>query len=201
MAKKNTPKIPVPAGKAEAEKLLGEIGNLLREAHGFQDELNAEIAAAERRYGALAAARIEKARARFTALKKWAEKFRGENAYFKKVLKSIQFATGELSWRVTPPRVTVHDEAAAIAAIGKLGKGELFIRTVTTTSLNKEALGDKGHREIALQIAGITITQQEEFTARPTDVPADRALTSKRKLALSTADVESAPAADGKTAA
>ena len=77
--------------------------------------------------------------------------------------KTSAFATGEVRWRMTPPKVTVRNPEAVLARLREMG-AERFIRVAE--EVNKEAiLAEPGF--VDGYVPGVTITQREEFEVVP----------------------------------
>lgn len=166
MAKTNrikTAAIPVPQTRDEAEAYLLRIGALQRDVKRIESDMNDELAVIKERFEKLAQPLNDELREKFVALHAWAEANRGD--LLKGDSKTAKLATGELAWRTTPPKVGLRNVGGVLEALKKL-KLTQFIRT--KDEVNKEAiLADQESRELASGVAGITITQQEEFIAKP----------------------------------
>lgn len=80
--------------------------------------------------------------------------------------KSAKLASGQIGWRTTPPRVSLKDAESIMERIRTLGLAGKFIRT--KQEINKDAL--LSDPETASSIAGISISQTEEFFVKPDDV-------------------------------
>lgn len=154
--------VRAPADRAEAEAMLGRLGEIRRELglHGAAlEEMVARIrASAENEAKPLAA----EAEALFRALQLYAECNRPaltENGR----TKTVRLATGELLWRQRPPSVKLRDVAAVLETIQQLGLTQ-FIRT--KHEVNKDAL--LAAPAAAAAIPGVTIgSAGEEFIAEP----------------------------------
>ncbi len=171
MAKRNrikTDTLAVPATQDEAEIILQEIGDLQREVSRIEAAMNDELSVIKGRYEELAKPVNSAIETKFTALHAWAEAHRGE--LLAKGGKTAKLATGDVAWRTTPPSVTVRQPAVVIETLKRLGL-KRFVRT--KEEVNKEAI--LSEPEAVKGVAGITISQKEEFVAKPFSSEIERA--------------------------
>lgn len=172
MAKKPTRmkanSLPVPTNQAEAETLLEEIGLLQRQVARIEAVMNDELAEVKARHEEAAQPLNAEIEAKFTALHAWAEANRGE--LLRKGGKTAKLASGELAWRTTPKSVAIRQPTVVIETLKRLGLGDL-VRT--KEEVNKEAILAEPQRVEG--IAGITISQREEFVAKPFESQIERA--------------------------
>lgn len=149
--------------QAEAEALLLRIGTCQREVARITADMNDALAATKARFEAEAAPHNQEIQAAFARLHLWAEANRPKLLPGKG--KTARIATGELVWRATPPRVAIRKEAEVIERLRAAGMAE-FLRV--KEAVDKEAiLATPETRKRAASVAGITISQREEFSARP----------------------------------
>jgi len=155
--------LPTPQTREEAEALLLRIGALQNAAARIEADMNDALATLKAQYEAEAAPINQEMQEKFQALHAWAEANR--ETLLKGDAKTAKLATGEIAWRTTPPKVSVRGVKQVIETLKKLGLKQ-FIRI--KEEINKEAiLADAESRQLAGEISGITITQQEEFIAKP----------------------------------
>jgi len=166
------PEIPVPQTLAEAEDVLGRIGQLQRQVQVLEAQMNESLAEIKGAHEALAAPLVEGIEKDFMALQAWAEANR--STLLARDRKSTRVATGELGWRRTPPAVRITKLAAVVAALKKLGLGR-YVRV--KEEVDKEAI--RREPEPVESIKGISITQQEEFWVKPFESQIERARSSK----------------------
>ncbi|OYV89734.1 MAG: host-nuclease inhibitor protein Gam [Acidiphilium sp. 37-60-79] len=76
--------------------------------------------------------------------------------------KTVLFASGEVKWRTTPPKVTIKGVEAVLDSLRRFGLGR-FIRT--REEISKEAI--LAEPEIVAQVPGLKIEQVEEFVIEP----------------------------------
>lgn len=153
---------PVPQDDSEAREALREIGDLNRDVLRLQAEMNDQIAALQQRYGELVAPLQEATTAKIEGLRMYAEANRARLTNGGKV-KYFQFATGKISWRLRPAKVSIRGTDAVIEALEAAGLHR-FLRT--KTEINKEAMLED--RSSAMAIKGVTIgSDGEDFVVEP----------------------------------
>lgn len=158
--------LPVPQDDSEAREAIREIGDLNRDALRLEAEMNDKIAALQQQYGEKVAPIRELAAAKQEGLKMFCEVNRDRLTGGGKT-KTHRFATGEVSWRLRPAKVTVRGKDAVIAAIKSAKLGKKFLRV--KEDINKEAmLADATTRAAASAIQGVTIgSDGEDFIVEP----------------------------------
>jgi phage host-nuclease inhibitor protein Gam len=159
------------AAAMEAEALLSTIGKRQREVAAIEIAMNAQLAAVKEACEEKARPVNELIETAFTALQCWAEAHRSEllvgNA------KTAKLATGEISWRMTPPSVRLSGVDAVLEALKQLGLGR-FVRT--KDEVDKSAI--LGDPDAVKGVKGIAISQREEFVAKPFESEIEKAATS-----------------------
>jgi len=163
MAKKKrikAPAITAPGTKDEASTLLGEIGDLQRDLVMTETEMNDRLSKIKKTYEDEAALLNERINEKFEALHVWAEA--NKTILLKGKAKTARLSTGEISWRSTPPSVRV---TKVEAVIKKLKAAGLFDLVRTKEEVNKEAVLEEPQR--VKGITGITVSNKEEFVAKP----------------------------------
>lgn len=154
---------PVPQDDSEAREAIREIGDLNREVVRLEAEMNDRIAALQEEFGALVEPLRERAQAKIDGLRTFAEANRIRLTRGGKV-KFHRFATGEISWRTRPARVTIRGKDAVIEAIKAARLGKKFLRV--KEDINKEAMLED--RATASAIKGVTIgSDGEDFLVEP----------------------------------
>ncbi len=155
--------LPVPQSDAEARETIREIGDLNRDALRIEAELNDKIAALQQEYGEKVAPIREAAQAKQEGLAVFCEANRDRLTNGGKV-KFHRFATGEISWRLKPARVTIRGKDDVIDAIKAARLGKKFLRI--REDINKEAMLED--RTTASAIKGVTIgSDGEDFIVEP----------------------------------
>ncbi len=155
--------IPVPQDDSEARTAIREVGDLSRDALCIEAKMNTEISALQEKYGKQVAPIREQIAAKQEGLKMYCEVNRDRLTGGGKV-KYHKFATGEISWRLRPAKVTIKGVDSVIAALKSARLAKKFV--TTKESINKEAM--LKDRETAVAIAGVTIgSDGEDFIVEP----------------------------------
>jgi phage host-nuclease inhibitor protein Gam len=168
--------VAAPAMKEEAEQLLHEIGTLQRMVSSIENAMNDELAKVKAEHEEKAKPINEEIEGKFHALHAWAETNKG--TLLKGKSKTATLATGVVLWRTTPPSVSIKNADEVMAELKKL-RLKQFIRV--TESVNKEAILAAPAKVDG--IAGIKITQREEFVAKPFESEIERSEPVKAKPA------------------
>jgi len=153
--------VPVPQNREEATEYIAEIGRLQRERERIQAAMNDEIAAIKQRYEEQARPMGDRIRQLTEGVHTWCEANRAELTHGGKV-KTANLSSGEVRWRVRPPRVNLRNIPGVIDALKSL-KLTRFIRV--KEEVNKEAI--LAEPEAVEHIKGISITQGEDFVIVP----------------------------------
>lgn len=155
--------LPIPQDDSEAREVIREIGDLNRDALRIEAEMNDKIAALQQEYGDRVAPIREAAAAKTEGLKMFCEVNRDRLTGSGKV-KYHRFATGEISWRLRPAKVSIRGITDVIEAIKAAKLGKRFIRV--KEEINKEAMLED--RAMAGAIKGVTIgSDGEDFIVEP----------------------------------
>lgn len=162
-----TKAIDAPADRAEAEGMLAEIGRLQRRVSAVEGQMNEKLAEVKEKYEAKAAPLNAELKEKFRALHAWAEANKGE--ILKPGTKTARLATGEISWRTTPPSVRVARAPDVLKTLKTLGLTK-FIRT--KEEIDKEAM--LADPERASAVSGVSITRREEFVVKPFESQLER---------------------------
>lgn len=159
---KTTARIVVPQSKDEAESWIQQVGEHRREVVRIETAMNDEIAAIKARYEQDAKPYREDIESLIVGLQAWAVANRDDLTGGGK-RQSAELATGIISWRLLPPRVTIRKVETVIEALKKLGLTR-FLRT--REEINKEAMLDD--QEAARLVPGVTIgSAGENFNVEP----------------------------------
>jgi len=171
MAKPNrikTDAVPAPATQDQAEELLAQIGRMQRQVANIEGEMNNELSAIKQKFEQQAQPVNSEIEAKFHALHIWAEANR--STILKGRSKTAKLATGELQWRVTPKKVSIRGQDTVIETLKRLGMSNL-VRS--KEEVNKEAIL-LDEKKVS-GINGISISQREEFVAKPFESNIERA--------------------------
>jgi len=171
MAKRTTTKtaganIVVPQTREEAATALARLGVVTRRMTRAQADLNDKVTKLKEAAEAAAIPLQEEASRLTEGLKIWAEANRTALTGGDRT-KTVNLGTGEVKWRIQPPRVTLRGSVEVIIdACRTLGLGR-FVRV--KEEVNREAM--LADAEIARTIPGVSIgTEGEAFVAEPFEV-------------------------------
>lgn len=163
----------VPTNKAEAEELLQAIGDMMRQVTVLETKMNDRLAAVKLEFERQAKPINEAIDQRFDALRIWAEANKSD--LLKGKAKTAKLATGEISWRTTPPSVRITGVKVVIERLRQMGLTK-FLRM--KEDINKEAiLADPAAVE---GVKGISITQREELVVKPFEAEIERVIPIKK---------------------
>lgn len=160
----------VPQSKNDCAESIRSIGDLQREFERNRAAMNDAIAAITQEHQPLLAALSERIQALQTGVQAWCEAHRvdlcGEND---KLGKTANLVTGEVSWRIRPPSVTVRDVDGVLDTLLRMGLGR-FVRVKNEP--NKEAMLNEP--DAVRGIAGISIKSGvEDFIVTPFEAQAE----------------------------
>lgn len=151
----------VAQSREDVNNAIAEIGRCQRERARIEAEMNDKLAAVRAEHEAAAKPHADRIVDLQRGVQLWCEANRDELTKGGKV-KTARMASGEVSWRMRPPSVTVRGADAVLKTLKALGLGS-FIRT--KEELDKEAIlaapGD------VAGVRGISISQREDFVIKP----------------------------------
>lgn len=152
---------PVPQTQDEAVAAIAEIGVHQRERTRIETEMNDELAKIREVWEKKAAPHAEAIKALQQGVQIWCEAHRGRLTQNGKV-KYAHLASGEVKWRMTPPKVVIRGVDVVLDALRAAGLSR-FIRA--KEEVNKDAI--LAEPEAVAEIKGISMTQGEEFIVIP----------------------------------
>lgn len=155
-----TQALPVPKTAAQAEQLLADIGRAQRQVSTIENRMNDRLAKIKQEFEEQAKPLNDEIEQKFAALHAWAEANKGE--LLKGKTKTAKLATGELSWRTTPPSVSIRNQKVVLEI---LKQRELHDLIRNKEEVNKEAV--LANPERVGDIKQIKVVQREEFAAKP----------------------------------
>ena len=172
--------IPVPKNLEEAAGFLAEIGQEQRATDKIRSGLNAKVDELKAKAMADGEPHQEKISQLVEGLFAFAEAHRDELTDGGK-RKTVEVPTGTFGWRMTPPSVKLRDVESILESLKAL-KLKRFIRT--KEEVDKEAMLKEP--ETAKTVKGVSISQHEEFVAKPAELEVEIAtLVDKLKKAAS----------------
>ena len=152
----------VPQTRVEVTGAIRIIGELQRERMRIQADMDDELAKVRERHEVKALAALTEIERLSTGVQTWCEAHRNEITDGGK-RKTALFASGAVTWRVTPPKCAIKGAEAVLGRL--LADAELARFVRVKNEINREAL--LAEPEVAARIQGVTITQIEEFAIEP----------------------------------
>lgn len=151
----------VPQHRDEVIEAIAEIGRRQRERTRLETAMNDDLAQVREAWEKQAAPHLDAIKELSRGVQLWCEVHRDQLTQGGKV-KFARLASGEIKWRMTPPKVVIRAVENVVEYLKKAGLNHL-VRTKEEP--NKEAiLLDPA----AVQgIKGITISQKEDFVIVP----------------------------------
>lgn len=162
---------PVPQNRDEAIAAVASIGTHQRERQRIEAALNDEVAAVKQRHEEQAAPHTQAIQGHSAGVQTWAEANRADLTQGGKT-KTVELPSGNISWRIRPPKVSLKAVDNIINALKGL-KLKRFIRV--KEEVNKEAI--LAEPEAVRNVTGITISQGEDFVITPFETELDEVVT------------------------
>lgn len=170
MAKKGTRikrvVFPVPKNREEAAEFLAQIGEKQRKITEIESALNNEVKALQAKAMAETKPYEEEVFRLFSGIFAFAQAHRAELTKDGK-RKTIPLPTGRFGWRLTPPAVSIDDPDSVVAELKSRGL-KRWIITITKELPNKKEMLKEPEK--AMEIPGVTISQQEMFAVTPAEL-------------------------------
>ena len=167
---KNKTLAAVPQSKNDCAQSIRTLGDLLREFERERATMNDAIAAITQQHQPRLAELTERMEALQAGVQAWCEAHRVELCGEKdKLGKTANLVTGEVSWRLRPPSVTIRGADTVLETLLRMGLGR-FVRVKNEP--NKDAMLNEPNA--VRGIAGITIVSGvEDFIVVPFEVNAE----------------------------
>jgi len=161
----------IPQRKDETIEAIAEIGRRQRERQRLEAAMNDALAVVKQKFEEDAAPHNEAIRDLSKGVQAWCEANRAQLTQDGKV-KYANLASGEIKWRMRPPKVVVRGAETVIELLKQLGL-KMFLRE--KTEINKEAIlagavfqDDKILAPTELRaVPGIKLEQAEDFVIIP----------------------------------
>jgi phage host-nuclease inhibitor protein Gam len=153
--------VKIPQSKEDVIDAIAAIGRHQRERIRIEAAMNDELAQVRESWEKQAAPHLETIRSLTTGVHLWCEANRAALTQDGKV-KYAHLASGDVKWRMTPPKVTIRVIENVLETLKQLGLTRL-IRV--KEEVNKEAV--LAEPETVAHIKGIVISQKEEFIVQP----------------------------------
>lgn len=156
----------VPTTREEVNQAIQQIGEAQRERQRIEACMNDALARVKAHHDAQAKPHADRIEELSKGVQLYCEANKAALTEEGKV-KTHVFATGDVSWRTTPPSVVLRGVEAVIAYLLKRKVLKKYLRK-TKWEVNKEALL-KDRDEIKDSIPGVTFAQREEFAIKPNE--------------------------------
>ena len=164
---KTTALVVAAQDKAEAAAHIRRIGDLTREVKRLSAEMGDKKAELEQEYRDLAAPHEAEIQALTASVQAFCEANRSELTQQGKT-KTVDFVTGLVKWRVSPPSVKLTGTAAILAYMKEKTALARFIRV--KEEINREAILNEAELFADGQVPGVRISSGvEDFVVEPTD--------------------------------
>lgn len=171
---KNNAVGPVPQTESECRTYIRRIGEHQRDRDRIQADMNDEIARVQDKFAKLAAPHNKQVEELTAGVQAYCEAHRNTLTKNGK-RKTADLGTGEIGWRITPPKIALRAVATIIDAIRAKRVGKLYLRT--KVEIDKDAIGrdlkkveDEWQLPEKLQgIPGLTVKSVEEFFIKPSE--------------------------------
>ncbi|WP_429885352.1 host-nuclease inhibitor Gam family protein [Geoalkalibacter halelectricus] len=151
----------VPQTHDECVEAIAAIGRLQRERQRIEATMNDDLAAIRQAYEAEAKPLGDEIRRLTDGVQTFCEANRDKLTQGGKV-KFARLASGEIKWRMRPPKVSLRGIDNIIDACKRLGLAR-FVRV--KEEINKDAM--LAEPEVAQSLTGVSISQGEDFVVMP----------------------------------
>jgi len=156
--------IAVPKSLDEAAEFLAQIGEEQRATDKIRSDINTKVEKLKAKAMADVKPYQEKISQLVEGLFAYAEAHRDELTDGGKH-KTVKVPTGIFGWRMTPSAVSLRNVKSILESLKSLGL-KRFIRT--KEEIDKEAMLKES--EVASTVKGVSVSQREEFIAKPTEL-------------------------------
>ena len=166
--------MPAPQDAEEVSSAIYRIGENQREVSRLESEMADQVAALKAEFELRMQPHRDEIKQLADGVHAWCEAHRAELTQDGKV-KYARFASGEVNWRTTPPRVVTKRGIGADTLLELLaGRGlQHFIRT--RQELNKEAV--LAEPDAIAGMKELSIEQSEQFAIKPHESDTEAVLT------------------------
>lgn len=153
--------VVVPQTRDQVVEAIAEIGRRQRERDRITAQMNDELAAVKQRFEQAARPHAEAIRSLTQGVQIWCEANRAALTEGGRT-KTARLASGEVRWRMTPPKIVLKGIETVLQALRMSGL-QRFIRT--KEEVNKDAL--LMEPAVARLVPGVSVVQAEEFVIVP----------------------------------
>lgn len=158
--KKSAVAVPVPGNRLDVTLAIAEIGRESRELARIEADMNDRLAAIKEEFEAAAEPHRRRIAALTEGVQVWCEAHRGE--LLKNDAKTAVFPSGEVQWRVRPPKVVVRGVDYVLDQLRRL---DLYRFIRVKEEVNKEAI--LAEPAAVAGVKGLAIEQGEDFVIKP----------------------------------
>lgn len=159
--KSDAPRFAIPQSREDCTDYIARIGRAQRERERIQAAMNDELAAIRTGYEEQARPHAEAIKALSQGVQTWCDANREALTMGNKT-KTANLASGEVRWRLRPPKVVIRGLDAVMEALKDL-RLDRFIRV--KEEINKEAI--LADPEALRHVKGISVDQGEDFVIVP----------------------------------
>ncbi len=159
--KSAAPRFAIPQSREDCTDYIARIGRAQRERERIQADMNDQLAAIRANYEEQARPHAETIKALSQGVQVWCDANREALTMGNKT-KTANLASGEVRWRMRPPRVVIRGMEMAMEALKGLHL-DRFIRI--KEEISKEAI--LADPEAVQHVKGISIDQGEDFVIVP----------------------------------
>ena len=159
--KSAAPRFAIPQSREDCADYIARIGRAQRERERIQADMNDQLAAIRAGYEEQARPHAETIKALSQGVQVWCDANREALTMGNKT-KTANLASGEVRWRMRPPRVVIRGMEMAMEALKGLHL-DRFIRV--KEEISKEAI--LADPEAVQHVKGISIDQGEDFVIVP----------------------------------
>lgn len=159
--KADAPRFAIPQSREDCTDYIARIGRAQRERERIQAAMNDELAAIRAGYEEQARPHAEAIKALSQGVQVWCDANREALTVGNKT-KTANLASGEVRWRLRPPKVVIRGLDAVMEALKDL-RLDRFIRV--KEEISKDAI--LADAEAVKHVKGISIDQGEDFVIVP----------------------------------
>jgi len=159
--KSAAPRFAIPQSREDCTDYIARIGRAQRERERIQADMNDQLAAIRANYEEQARPHAETIKALSQGVQVWCDANREALTMGNKT-KTANLASGEVRWRMRPPKVVIRGLEAVLEALKDL-RLDRFVRV--KEEVNKEAI--LADPEALKHVKGVSIDQGEDFVIVP----------------------------------
>ncbi|MBU3969050.1 host-nuclease inhibitor Gam family protein [Patescibacteria group bacterium] len=159
--------VTVPQSSSELTDYVRRIGEAQRKIQAIFTDLNSEVECLKGGADEKKKPLVSQIDALLEGVYIYAEAHRDELTEGGKI-KTVKFSSGDIVWRITPPKVTLKNIEKVVAEL--LSRGLKRFLRYPDPEVDKEAM--LREQEVAKKVPGVKIGQHEEFVVKPAGLEA-----------------------------